>query len=102
MTYQEKIAAAQEKMNQDFSFTTVLVKDWKGQRVYLSRPNESKAYQEVGYVLVSDGQCFPAFGTKARTERDRDAQKMLGDVASIILEKQIEADEKPFVSLFLR
>lgn len=100
MTYQEKIAAAQEKINQEFSFTTVVVKDWKGQRVYLSRPNESKAYQEVGYVRVSDGQCFPAFGTKARTERDRDAQKMLDAVASIIIEKQPE-EEKPFVSMFL-
>ncbi len=88
MTLNEKIDDAQKQLNETFSFTSVEVSNWKNERVYINRPHESKAYQSAGYVRVSDGQIFPAFGTKCRTERDRDAQKMLDLVSAIILEKE--------------
>jgi len=88
MTLTEKIEAAQKQLNEKFSFTSTEVSNWKNERLYINRPCESKAYQSAGYVRISDGQIFAAFGTKCRTERDRDAQKMLELVSGIILEKE--------------
>jgi hypothetical protein len=84
MTTMEKVQKAQEILNENFSFTSVEVSNWKNERIYINRPDQSKAYQAVGYVRISDGKTFPAFGTKARTERDRDAQKMLDFVADVL------------------
>lgn len=57
---------------------------WKGERIYVNRPYESKAYQRVGWVRVSDGKIFPDCGEKPRTERDRDAIKILNAISEAI------------------
>ena len=52
-----------------------------GDKVFFTRPNESAKYRQVGSVRISDGKAMPAFGIKARTSRDHDAQKFLNAIS---------------------
>lgn len=90
MTTQEIYKIAEETANQ-FN-ETVTVNVWKEQRVYLNRPSQSKKYQEVGYVRISDFAVFPA-SPNTRTEREREAIKMLEKVAENL--KNGKVAEKP-------
>lgn len=82
MTTQEITRIAEETAAQFHTEVTVNV--WKEERLYLNRPNESRKYQDVGYIRLSDMKIFPAFGINARTERDRDAADFLQKVADAI------------------
>ena len=99
MTTQEIYKIAEETAAQFYTQVTVNV--WKEQRVYLNRPNESRKYQDVGYIRLSDMKIFPAFGIKARTERDRDAVDFLQKVADALTagEAPKKQDEGEFKSM---
>lgn len=82
MTVQEIYKIAEETAGQFPE--KVEVKIWEGKRVYLTRPEQSNKYRQVGYIRISDMKIFPAFGINARTERDRDAAYFLQKVADAI------------------
>lgn len=97
MTTQEIYKIAEEtvsKLNE-----TVTVNVWKEQRVYLSRPNQSKKYQDVGYIRIADMKIFPAYGINARTERDRDAADFLQKVADALTSGEAPESEEEFKSM---
>lgn len=98
MTTQEIIEIAEATANQMQETVTVAL--WKEQRLYVNRPNQSKKYQDVGYIRLSDMQIFPAFGIKARTERDRDAVVILEKIAEAIKSGVVPTPEpKEFKSI---
>ena len=83
MTNQEVLKIAEETAAT--FYTTVDVRVWKEERVYLTRPDQSKKYQDVGYVRLSDGKAFPSCGNNPRTSRDKDAIDFCEAVSNAIL-----------------
>ncbi|MGI9158838.1 MAG: hypothetical protein ACR2K1_03710 [Saprospiraceae bacterium] len=78
----EKIYEVSEAVVANF-YETVTVNVWKDQRIYLNRPNQSKKYQDVGYIRISDMKAFPARPTG--TSRDADAAELLQNVADALI-----------------
>lgn len=83
MTQQEIIAIAETAL-QTISFETYSVNVWRDERLYINRPLQSKKYQDVGYIRLSDMKYFPVCGNNPRTERDRDAIAALQLVADAL------------------
>lgn len=73
----EKVAATK-------TFDLFTINLWKGERIYVNRPNQSKKHQDCGYIRVSDLRTFPACGSKPRVEADRDAINILEEIAHTI------------------
>ncbi len=90
MATQEIYRIAEETVKGFYEEVTVSV--WNEQRVYLNRPNESKKYQDVGYIRLSDMAVFPACGTP-RTSRDKDAVDLLNKVAENLKNGEVKPEE---------
>lgn len=73
----EKVAATK-------TFDVFTINLWKGERIYVNRPNQSKKHQDCGYVRLSDLRTFPACGNKPRVSADRDAIEILDEIANAI------------------
>lgn len=66
-------------------FKAVTVKNWNGKRLYVNYPEESKKYQDGGYVdLVTGYISKPAY--KAQSSRDRENNKIIEHIGKSIFE----------------